>query len=221
MLSSVTVSYSENGVSNLKPARSLSYEKPLPMPNESQRFQRKEVLRSSGTCEEDILRLQRELKQEHEERLAIEDELTRTQSELNRAVVALGSIHTTDRFRMDDEQIKKLVKDLRYDIKAWSQNFPPFKAQKKNFSVLIQQIQQEDPFREVVFNPKIYLDPDSSQDLRALIQGYVWHRLVRDVFDNGIWAAGPCYQRSSDKLCKLFEFFNGLDKYLLSGLKSP
>jgi hypothetical protein len=205
---------------NIKPTRSRSYEKPLPMLNETQRVQRKDVLRGGGACEEDILGLQMELKREREEKLATKEELAMVRSELNRAVFALGSIHTTDRFRVDDEQITKLVKDLRYDIKTWSQNFPPGKAQKKNLGALIQQIQQDDPFRDVVSNPKIYLNSDSGLDLRALIQGYVWHILIRDVFDNGLWVAGPCSQRSNDKLCKLFDVFDGLDKYLLSGLKS-
>lgn len=203
---------------NIKPTRSLSYEKPLPTPNEARGVQRKNVLQNSGTYEE-IQGLRMELEREHEERLAIEEELVRVQSELNRAVVALGSIHATDRFRVDDEQITKLVKELRYDIKTWSQNFPPGKAQKKNLSALFPQIQQDGPFRDVVSNPKIYLNSDSGHDLRALIQGYAWHILLRDVFGNWLWVAGPCSRRSSDKLCKLFDVFNGLDKYLLSGLK--
>jgi hypothetical protein len=193
--------------------RSLSYEKPLPPPNEVRGIQRKNVSQNSGTYEE-IQGLRMELGREREEKLAIEEELARVQSELNRAVVALGSIHATDNFRMDDAQITKLVKELRYDIKTWSLNFPPGKAQKKNLSALFQQRQQDDPFRGVVSNPKIYLDSDSGYDLRALIQGYVWHTLIREVFHTMLWVGGPCSQRSSGKLCKLYDFFYGLDKHL-------
>lgn len=213
---------------NIKPTRSLSYEKPLPTPKEVRGVQRKNVLQNSGTYEE-IQGLRMELGREREEKLAIEGELARVQSELNGAVVALASIHTTDRFRMDDERITGLAKDLRSDIKTWSLNFPPGKVQKKNLGALFQQIQQDHPFRDVVSNPKIYLNSDSGHNLRALIQGYVWSKLIRKVFDAMLWVAGPCSQRpqrpqrsqrSSGKRCKLYDVFDGLDKRLLSGLKS-
>jgi hypothetical protein len=149
-----------------------------------------------ASCDPQVVKLQDDLDKERIARIE-------TQRRLNEAVKALGALHTTDPFRRDDDQIVKAVKDLRYDIKAWSHNFtrPLRKSIKAKF------LGQNDPFLSVTPRSHLYTEAESAEGLPTIVQAFVWERLARDVFGSCVWAGTDKCLSNADKACPIYKAF--------------
>ncbi|KAJ9654156.1 hypothetical protein H2198_006775 [Neophaeococcomyces mojaviensis] len=136
------------------------------------------------------------------------------ESETNRLVAELMSLHAMDAFRKDDSYIVDLVKELRFHIKTWSRNYPTGKIPKTNLFSKAQQEKQDHWFGSVVSDPKMYLREDSDRKLQVLLQGYLWMKLMHNIFKSLVWTGGVCVHRSGpgNKECKLYKVTVSLDK---------
>lgn len=107
---------------------------------------------------------------------------------INEQVEKLGSLHSTDQFRLPDDKIERSVNELRADIRHWSKHFQGV-PQKNAWAYLTQD--QSCPFSKVSFEYETYLRADDFGP-RLLVQSYVWKFLLQMVFGKLLWAGGSC-----------------------------
>lgn len=129
------------------------------------------------------------------------------EGEMNKLVAELASLHSMDPFRKDDSYIVSMVKTLRYHITTWSRNYPTGKIPKNNLFQQSQQEKQDHWFGAVVADPKMYLREGTEYNLQVLLQGYLWMKLINNIFKRLVWTGGACVHRSGpgDKECKLYK----------------
>ena len=162
------------------------------MPAEERKLRRRDV--DFAAYDPEVIKLQNELENEREKKQEM-------QERLNDAVHALGSLYATDQFRSDEVEIVRALKVLRYDIKAWSQNFsvPSKKSMKK---------WKSDPFRSI--SPRSEMYSESKETLPRLVQGFIWKWLLDKVFDCRVWTGFRACPHKGDRPCPVYEAFGVL-----------
>jgi len=118
--------------------------------------------------------------------LAVE-KIKTTEKQLNEAVEQLASLHSTDKFREGDDIIARKREELRHDIRQWSKNFRY--STRKGISWITERIrlafsgEETPPFQTVTPYYQWYLGDDAENGLSLIVQGFVWKRLLEEVFN--------------------------------------
>jgi hypothetical protein len=143
--------------------------------------------------------------------------LRETEKQLDDAVAALASLHSTDPFRVGDDRIARARDELYHDIRNWSKNFrviPKKFAIGKIVKDAVLGTQDDCPFLEITPSYDRYLELETG--LFLLVQSYVWKILMEEVFDCFVWTGGLCRRapvgtgrncpihQSFDRLCQVF-----------------
>jgi hypothetical protein len=167
---------------------------------------------------------QKEISDETEREEYIYEKLRETTQKLDDATAALASLHSTDQYRMGDDRIARVRDELFHDIGQWSRNFHhPTKKASITKSV-VETIRnaatgaaEDCPFRTVTPYYLKYLAEDEEKGPSLLVQGYVWKRLLADVFDRLVWTGGRC---RDGQTCPAHKSFKTLEQ-ITSGKYYP
>jgi hypothetical protein len=166
---------------------------------------------------------QKEISDDTEGEEYIYEKLRETTQKLDDATAALASLHSTDQYRMGDDRIARVGDELFHDIRQWSRNFhhPTKKTSIKKAvvetvrsSIAATGAAEDCPFRTVTPYYLRYLAEDNEKGPSLLVQGYVWKRLLTDVFDRRVWTGGRC--RRNGRICPAHKSFETLEQIISS-----
>jgi hypothetical protein len=146
------------------------------------------------------------------------EDLRKLQMTVDELTAELASQHSNDPYRVGDDKIGRERDVLRQNIRHWSRNFNCSRKKTGIQNILwpILPAEEECPFGNVTPQYEAYLSDKTGKGIYLLVQGYVWKKLLKEVFDHYLWACGQC--KKGSRYCEIYESFDFLNSFTLRRL---
>ena len=119
----------------------------------------------------------------------LQNELMVARMQLDEFVARSASMHSNDPYRVGDDKIARDRDVLVADVRQWSRNFN--RSPRGVLRTLSAGDEPERPFEKALSEYEHYLTRHP-RGTSPLVRGFVWMKLVDEVFQRSVWMGGYC-----------------------------